>query len=112
MFAHPVASVGERDGRGPPGDSEMSVEIAQGIVLLAALYVGLGILVAPILIFRGAARFDPAAAESTRGFRVIVLPGAVLLWPLLLRRFLRAPGALPEEHNAHRAAARGEGARR
>ena len=83
----------------------VSVEIAQGLVLLGALYVGIGLLVAPFLIFRGAARFDPGAAGSTRGFRWIVLPGAVLLWPALVRRFVRSGGVLPTEDNAHRRAA-------
>lgn len=83
----------------------MSVEIAQGIVLLFGLYVALGILVAPVVLFRLVGRFDPAAAESTRGFRFIVLPGAILLWPLMAVRALRSPGAPPTERNAHRAAA-------
>lgn len=85
----------------------MSVEVAQGIVLLVSLYAALGVLVAPLLIFRFVERFDPAAAQSTWGFRLIVLPGAILLWPYLLRRALQGPRALPTESNAHRAAARG-----
>lgn len=84
----------------------MGLQIAQIIVLGIQSYVLLGILVAPWLIFFGAHRFDPAAAESTRGFRWIVLPGAILLWPLLLQRFLRASGAPAIESNEHRARAR------
>lgn len=80
----------------------MSTEVAQIIVLFSGLYGLVGILVAPILILWGAARFDVAAADSTRGFRLIVLPGAVLLWPLLLRRFIQAAGTPPTEVNAHR----------
>lgn len=81
----------------------MGQQSAEIIVLIFGSYVALGILVAPFLIFRGAQRFDAAAADSTLGFRLVVLPGAVLLWPLLLRRFLKGNGSPPTENNAHRA---------
>ena len=83
----------------------MSVQVAQWIVALALLYLGVGILVAPYVIYRGSARFDPVVAESTRGFRLLILPGAILLWPVLLRLFLQATGVPPTEQNAHRARA-------
>ncbi|MGE0638904.1 MAG: hypothetical protein AB7G12_03385 [Thermoanaerobaculia bacterium] len=54
---------------------------------------------------RGIERIDPAARGASRGFRLIVLPGAVALWPLLLRRWVRGAPP-PAESNAHRRAAR------
>jgi hypothetical protein len=80
----------------------MPVEAARIFVFVLTAYVVVGILVAPMLIFRGSGRFDRAVAASTRGFCFIVLPGAILLWPLLLRRFLAATGTPPIESNAHR----------
>lgn len=38
----------------------------------------------------GLGRVDPAAGGSSRGFRVLILPATVALWPLLLRRWRRA----------------------
>jgi hypothetical protein len=35
---------------------------------------------------RGAGRLDPAATGSTLGFRLLLLPGAALLWPYLVFR--------------------------
>ena len=32
---------------------------------------------------------DPAATGAGRGFRVVILPGAAALWPLLLSRCVR-----------------------
>jgi len=84
----------------------LPVQVAQWIVVLVISYVGMGILVAPFVIYRGYAHFDPGISESTRGFRLLILPGAVLLWPILLGRFLQATGVPPTEQNSHRARAR------
>ena len=83
----------------------MSLAIARSLVFLMGAYALVGLLVAPWLIFSASGRFDPAVARSTRGFRVLVLPGAMLLWPLLLVRWLGGAAALPIERNAHRDAA-------
>jgi hypothetical protein len=54
----------------------------------------------------GVTRLDPAARGATLGFRLLILPGASALWPLLLRRWLRGDPTPPRERNAHRRAAR------
>jgi membrane protein implicated in regulation of membrane protease activity len=75
------------------------------VVLAAELYFGAGLLFAILFAWRGAAAVDAAAREGTLGFKLLILPASALLWPLLLRRWLRhAPP--PAEHNAHRDAAR------
>ncbi len=38
----------------------------------------------------GVQRVDPVAQHSPLGFRLIVMPGAAALWPLLLVRWLRS----------------------
>jgi hypothetical protein len=47
-----------------------------------------------------------AAGVGRIGFRLLILPGATALWPVLLRRWLRGDRALPRERNAHRERAR------
>ncbi|HSJ98009.1 MAG TPA: hypothetical protein VLC53_13090, partial [Myxococcota bacterium] len=54
----------------------------------------------------GIARIDGNAAQGSWGFRAIITPGVVLLWPLLLRRWWRATGVPPVPRDAHRDAAR------
>lgn len=78
--------------------------MVQSILTIGAVYLGAGALWAGILLFAGLERIDPAARGSTTGFRLIVVPGLVVLWPLLLRRSL-AGGPPPVERNAHRAGA-------
>ncbi|HEX7023269.1 MAG TPA: hypothetical protein VF187_00505 [Gemmatimonadales bacterium] len=54
-----------------------------------ALYLVAGALFAVPFALWWAGRLDPAAASGSRGFRLLLLPGAALLWPLLARRLVR-----------------------
>lgn len=84
--------------------------LAQWIVGLAGVYLAVGALFAVAFALRGCQRIDPAAATGTWGFRVLILPGAAALWPLLLRRWIAGGGPPPRERNAHRNAAAGDAA--
>ncbi len=80
------------------------VRAAEVVVLLCTVYIACGLVFAPLFAWRGARRIDPAAKTAGLGFRLIILPGAVALWPVLLRRW--HSGRLPPvERNAHRNAA-------
>ena len=84
----------------------MPIPLAQWIVGLALAYLGVGAVFAVAFTLVGAKRIDPVAASGTIGFRLLILPGATALWPLLLLRWRRGKGTPPEECNAHRQAAR------
>jgi hypothetical protein len=75
--------------------------------ILAALgaYLACGLLFAIPFVLTGVKRIDPHAKPGTWGFRMLILPGTVFLWPLLLRRCLRGAHEPPTERNAHRCAA-------
>jgi hypothetical protein len=53
----------------------------------AVVYVVAGLLFGMAFVTRGVARVDPLAREAGWGFRLVILPGVVALWPLLLRRW-------------------------
>ena len=74
-------------------------------VRLLEVYLLLGMLFAGPFVLRGVGRIDSVAAKGTWGFRLIIVPGVIALWPVLLRRWRRGESA-PEERNAHRLAAR------
>ena len=81
------------------------VRAAEVVVLLCTVYIVSGLAFAAFFVWRGVGRIDPAAKSAGLGFRLIILPGVVALWPVLLRRWLA--GSLPPvEQNAHRDAAR------
>lgn len=84
----------------------MSIVIAEWTVRIVGLYLALGLVVALPFVIKGAQRVDPAAREGTWGFRVLIFPGAVALWPLLLKRWLGGTDRPPAERNAHRDASR------
>jgi hypothetical protein len=75
--------------------------IAALIVSMVQTYLILGLLFAASFVLFLANRIDPSAKGSTWGFRVLVIPGVALLWPLLLIRLLRGQQQ-PMECNAHR----------
>lgn len=62
---------------------------ARNLVGLASAYLVIGVGFAIPFVIRWAGRLDPAARAATRGFRVVIVPGAVLLWPALLFKLVR-----------------------
>ena len=59
---------------------------AQIVVTVAALYAAAGVLAALGFVTFGLARVT--AAPATFGARLLILPGAALLWPLILARWM------------------------
>lgn len=68
----------------------------------AGFYVAAGMLFGLWFIASGVRRIDPAAIGTGLGFRMLILPGATALWPLLLIRVMKDQGHPPVECNAHR----------
>lgn len=59
-------------------------------------HLGLGLVFGLAFVTLGIGRVDPAARGAGLGFRLLVLPGVALLWPLLAWRWAtirRGPGA-------------------
>ncbi|MDA1267012.1 MAG: hypothetical protein O2816_18180 [Planctomycetota bacterium] len=80
---------------------------AKWFLIALGLYLALGLLFAVPFLLKGAAKIDGDAVEGSWGFKLLILPGTVALWPLLLSRWLRFDAA-PVERSPHRDAA-GEG---
>jgi hypothetical protein len=80
--------------------------IAQTLLIAAGIYLLCGLAFAIPFVFVGVRKIDPHAAHGSWGFRALIIPGTMFLWPLLARRWLSGAGAPPEEKNAHRSAAR------
>jgi hypothetical protein len=53
-------------------------------------YLAVGVLFAIPFAARWAGRLDPAARVGSAGFRLLIVPGAALLWPYLTFRLARA----------------------
>lgn len=79
--------------------------MASILVTAAGVYLAIGLLFAIAFAFRGCQRIDPAAEDGTLGFRILIVPGAAALWPLLLWRWVSGAREPPVERNRHRDAA-------
>jgi hypothetical protein len=80
--------------------------LAQIIVWLLGVYLSVGVLFSLFFVVFGAGRIDPSVQQSTRSFRVMIVPGVIALWPLLALRLARGVHQPPTEKNAHREAAK------
>ena len=84
----------------------MTEAVAHIVVWIAGLYLAAGAAFATVFVATGVQRLDPVARDGTWGFRVVIVPGVVLLWPLLARRWAAGSVHPPRESNAHRRRAR------
>lgn len=71
--------------------------LAETVLIAAGTYALCGVVVAAVVHGRGLRRLDSAAASAPLGFRLIITPGLVVLWPLVLARTLRGttPNSAP-----------------
>ncbi|MGG9960612.1 hypothetical protein [Ferruginibacter sp. SUN106] len=60
------------------------------IFVVAALYLIAGFLFAIFFLSKGIQKVDVAAHGSGWGFRLIILPGIIVLWPVLLNKWRKA----------------------
>jgi hypothetical protein len=90
----------------------LSLALATSVLCVAGFYLGVGLLFAIAFVAFGIARVDSASRGASIGFRLVVLPGVTLLWPLLAWRWLRADRGPPIERSPHIVASRETGAAR
>ena len=66
-----------------------------------ALYLFGGLLVAIPFVLRGVNRVDPAAAGASLGFRLLIVPGTIALWPIMLGKWRAACVNIPNPTGSH-----------
>jgi hypothetical protein len=76
--------------------------IAVLLVCALALYTALGAVFAIAFVCIGVKRIDSQAVGTGLGFRILIFPGSVAFWPLLLRRWAGGIVEPPLERNPHR----------
>jgi len=75
--------------------------VLNSILGLVGLYVLCGLVFAIPFVLKGAGTIDPVAKEGTWGFKVLVIPGVLVFWPILARRWMSGATHPPEARNAH-----------
>jgi hypothetical protein len=80
--------------------------IVETLLIVLGAYLLCGLVFAIPFMIVGAGRIDPHALHGGWGFRLMILPGTVFLWPVLARRWLKGIHEPPEQCDAHRLVAR------
>lgn len=84
------------------------MNLAATFLMALGVYLACGLLFAIVFALFGVKRIDPHAAPGTRGFRLLIIPGAMAFWPLLLKRWMAGATHPPVEKSAHRSVAAGQ----
>lgn len=71
----------------------MTIKAAELLLDMVALYLCFGVLFGLFLeCSKKLEKMDPAVKGATAGFKLIVFPGLVLLWPVFFVRWLKEKG--------------------
>jgi len=59
------------------------------LLIFAAIYLVLGVLFVVPFLMKGLTNVDEGAHGSTIGFKVIIIPGVIVFWPVLLTKWMK-----------------------
>ena len=84
------------------GSFYMFEQILEEIFRLGMLYLFAGFLFALVFVTIAVPRIDPDAKNSGAAFRLVIFPGSVALWPLIVLLWICGRfGPLKEKSNCH-----------
>ncbi|MEO9887583.1 MAG: hypothetical protein ABJR05_16885 [Balneola sp.] len=69
-------------------------------------YLVIGLIASIFISFRGVKKLDSASKDGTMGFKLLIIPGLCVFWPLFVLRLNKGLQEPPSENNAHRNAAK------
>jgi hypothetical protein len=59
------------------------------LLIIAEIYLALGILFVIPFLMKGLNKIDEGAHGSTIGFKIIIIPGVIVFWPVLLSKWIK-----------------------
>ena len=62
--------------------------ILQILFITTGIYLIAGLLFAIPFVVKGVSAIDEGAHDAPWGFRVIIIPGSIVFWPFLLKKWL------------------------
>jgi len=63
--------------------------LAQILLIIVAIYLACGFVFMIPFIIKGVDVIDEGAHGSSIGFRIIIIPGTIVFWPLLLSKWIK-----------------------
>jgi hypothetical protein len=68
------------------------------ILIAIAIYLAAGFVFSIPFVIRGVTQIDEGATGSKWGFRLIIIPGTIVFWPVLLKKWMKAVKELRTPH--------------
>ena len=68
------------------------------ILIVLAVYLAIGFLFAIPFVIKGIHKVDEGSHEGSIGFRIIIIPGTMVFWPLLLKKWIKANATETQKH--------------
>ena len=59
------------------------------LLIIAAIYLLGGVLFVIPFLMKGLNEIDEGAHDSTIGFKIIIIPGVIVFWPVLLSKWMK-----------------------
>ena len=72
------------------------------ILYALGIYAAVGLLYAIPFAFKRVNRIDPDARDAGRLFRLLIVPGTIVFWPVLMRRDFGGQTRPSDEKTAHK----------
>lgn len=66
------------------------MEFIKMILIALAVYLGCGLLFSIAFVVKGLDKTDESAHGCSIGFRIIIIPGTMVFWPLFLKKWMNA----------------------
>lgn len=82
----------------------LGVTVVECLINAVRAYIYAGLLFSAVFVIFLIRRVDPDATGWSIGFRLIIIPGLCVFWPMFVTRLIRGKQR-PTERNAHRIAA-------
>ena len=60
------------------------------LLIAVAVYLAAGLAFSIPFVIKGVAQIDEGAVGSKWGFRLIIIPGTIVFWPVLLKKWMKA----------------------
>ena len=57
--------------------------------MIVLVYLALGVLFVIPFLIKGISKADEDANGSTTGFKIIIIPGVIVFWPVLLKKWMK-----------------------
>ncbi len=59
------------------------------LLMIATIYLLMGVLFVIPFLMKGLNKVDEGAHGSTIGFKIIIIPGVIIFWPVLLSKWMK-----------------------